>query len=184
MLGDKGANAGIDIAPSRAVEIVKLVLWYLPIAVEIISHFAALSVSGFVRYSREAMEERAASVFLIMCVYSSRGWLRCWFPCSLGAGLDRITSGFQEIVGNAGMGANGFPCLISAAVIFIGFFALYSEESASEAAEHDEKIGDRRLLVWSFSQFFVLAALIVALQGFCSFAPRLSHLFNRLSVCS
>jgi hypothetical protein len=77
MLGDKGANAGIDIAPSRAVEIVKLVLWYLPIAVEIISHFAALSVSGFVRYSREAMEERAASVFLIMCVYSSRGWLRC-----------------------------------------------------------------------------------------------------------
>jgi len=73
------------------------------------------------------------------------------------------------------MGINGIPCFISAAVIFIGFYALYSEESASEAAEHDKKIGDRRLLAWSFSQFFVLAALIVALQGSCSSAPRLSH---------
>jgi hypothetical protein len=176
MLGDKGADTGTDIAPSRAVEIVKLVLWYLPIAVEVISHFAALSVSGFVRYSREAIEERAASVFLIMCEYFSlTAACDADSPCSLGAGLDRITSGFQEIVGNAGMGSTGIPCFISAAVIFIGFYALYSEESASEAAEHDGKIGNRRLLAWSFSQYFVLAALIVALQGFCSFAHRLSH---------
>jgi hypothetical protein len=70
------------------------------------------------------------------------------------------------------MGSTGILCL---AIIFIGFYALYSKESASEVSEHDGKIDDRRPLAWSFLQFFVLAALVVSQQGFCSFAPRLSH---------
>ena len=60
------------------------------------------------------------------------------------------------------MGSTGILCFISAPIIFIGFYALYSEESASEVSERDGKIDDRRLLAWSFSQFFVLAALIVS----------------------
>jgi hypothetical protein len=72
-----------------------------------------------------------------MCVYFSLvAACDAHSRCSLGAGLDRITSGFQEIVGNPGMGSTGIPCFISAAVIFIGFYALYSEESASEASGH------------------------------------------------
>ena len=88
---------------------------------------------------------------------------------SLGAGLDRITGGFQTIVGNAGLGRDGLPLFISAALIFIGFFVLYSEESESE--ESEEEVGNRRVLAWFFSQFFVLASLIVALQGLCPLVP-------------
>jgi hypothetical protein len=55
--------------PSVAVEITKLVLWYLPIIVEIISHFVALSLPGFVRYSTDAIYKRSGTVFLIMYVY-------------------------------------------------------------------------------------------------------------------
>ena len=69
------------------------------------------------------------------------------------------------------MVSTGILCFISAAIIFVGFYALYSKESASEVSERDGKIDDRRLLAWSFSQFFVLAALVVQQQGFCSFAP-------------
>jgi len=45
----------------------------------------------------------------------------------------------------------------------------YSEESESE--ESEEEVGNRRVLAWFFSQFFVLASLIVALQGLCPLVP-------------
>jgi len=119
IMGDQGSETGTDVTPSRAVEITKLVLWYLPIAVEIISHFVALSVSGFVQVFPRTIEERAGSVFLVMCVYFSLlPAILIHHTYSLGAGLDRITCRFQEIVGNAGMGRTGIPCFISAAVIF------------------------------------------------------------------
>jgi len=127
------------------VEIVKLVLWYLPIIVEITSHFVARSLSGFVKYRTDSFTERAGIVFLIV----------------LGAGLDKITAGFQDIVGNAGLGRDGIPLFISAAVIFIGFFALY----AGTPGRKRKNLGDRRVLAWFFSQFFFLASLILALQG-------------------
>jgi len=82
---------------------------------------------------------------------------------SLGAGLDKITSGFQTIVGNTGLGRNGIPLFISAALIFIGFFSLYFGTPGST-----RELGHGRALAWFFSQFFFLASLIVALQGFCS----------------
>jgi hypothetical protein len=52
--------------PSQAVEIAKLVLWFLPIIVEIISHFFALAMPGFVKYSTESVYARSGTVFLIM----------------------------------------------------------------------------------------------------------------------
>jgi hypothetical protein len=85
---------------------------------------------------------------------------------SLGAGLDKITTGFQTIVGNAGLGRDGIPIFISAAVIFIGFFSLYFGTPGSK-----RKLGSGRVLAWFFSQFIFLAFLIVALQGFCSLLP-------------
>jgi hypothetical protein len=53
-------------APSHAVEVLKLVLWFLPIIVEIISHFVALSLPGFVKYSTESVYARSGTLFLIM----------------------------------------------------------------------------------------------------------------------
>ena len=80
----------------------------------------------------------------------------------LGAGLDKITSGFQTIVGNAGLGRDGVPIFVSAAIIFIGFFSLFFGTPGST-----RELGHARALAWFFSQFFFLAALIVALQGPC-----------------
>jgi hypothetical protein len=59
-------GAGKVSGPSQTAEIAKLVLWFLPIIVEIISHFVALSLPGFVRYSTESVYARSGTVFLIM----------------------------------------------------------------------------------------------------------------------
>lgn len=94
---------------------------------------------------------------------------------SLGAGLDKITSGFRLIVGNSGLGSDGIPIFISAAVIFIGFFSLYFGTPGST-----RKSGRGRTLAWFFSHFFFLAALIVALQGHCLlvFAPNIMLIWS------
>ena len=149
-----------DSAPSSQVEIGKLVLWYLPIFAEIVSHFVALELPGFVRYSTEAVYARSGTVFLIMFVSSQSVLFVMLMRLSLGAGLDKITNGFQQFVGNTGLGVNGIPLFISAALIFIGFFSLYFGTPGST-----RELGRRTALSWFFSQFFFLAALIIALQG-------------------
>ena len=131
-------------SPSRAVSAIKLVLWYLPILVEITSHFVAFHVPGFVKYSTESIDARSGTVFLII----------------LGAGLDKITGGFKAIVGNAGLGFDGIPVFVAASVIFLGFFSLYFATPGSK-----RELGNKRALTWFFSQFFFLSALIVTLQG-------------------
>jgi hypothetical protein len=74
--------------------------------------------------------------------------------------LDKITGGFRLIIGSTGLGRDGIPLFVSAAVIFIGFFSLYFGTPGST-----RELGRTRALAWFFSQFFFLAALIVALQG-------------------
>lgn len=76
------------------------------------------------------------------------------------AGLDKITSGFQAIVGNTGLGKDGIPVFVAAAVIFIGYFSLYFGTPGST-----RELSNRRAITWFFCQFFFLAALIVTLQG-------------------
>lgn len=51
-----------NVAPSQRVEIIKLVLWYLPIFVEIYSHFVALNLPGFVRYSTDSIYARSGTL--------------------------------------------------------------------------------------------------------------------------
>ncbi|KZP30448.1 hypothetical protein FIBSPDRAFT_108590 [Athelia psychrophila] len=135
---------GGDDGPSVPLNIAKLLLWYVPLFVEIASHFVALELSGFVRYTTESIYARSGTVFLII----------------LGAGLDKITGGFKQLVGNAGLGAGGIPVFISAAVIFIGFFSLYFGTPGS-----NREISNRRALSWLFSQFLFLSALTVTLQA-------------------
>lgn len=157
-----------SVAPSQTVETIKLVLWYFPIFVEICSHFVALCLPGFVKYSTDSIYARSATVFLIIL-----GLFVCWLLryytdsgngnnllIILGSGLDRITSGFKTIVGNTGLGQDGIPLFVATAVIFIGYFSLYFGTPGST-----RELGKRRTLLWFFSQFFFLAAMIVTLQG-------------------
>jgi hypothetical protein len=139
------------LAASRSLAILKVVLWYLPIVVEVISHYAALHLSGFVRYTPKAIFDRAGTLFLII----------------LGAGLDKITGGFKAIIGNGGLGWDGAPLFLAASVLFIGFFALYFATPGTTSAH-----GRKRHLTWFFAQFFFFSALIIALQGVysCAFA--------------
>lgn len=78
----------------------------------------------------------------------------------MGAALDKITGGFKNLVGNAGLGAQGIPVFGAAAVIFIGFFSLFFATPGS-----NRETSSRRTLAWFFSQFCFLSALIVTLQG-------------------
>lgn len=51
---------------SPAADIIKLVLWYFPILVEIISYFVSLSLQGWMEHSIESVYTRSATVFLII----------------------------------------------------------------------------------------------------------------------
>src|ERR1700683_2266290 len=116
-------------------------------------HFVALKLPGFVGYSVESVHARSGTVFLIMFVSSLYPYfiILILMHHSLGAGLDKITSGFQAIVGNTGLGANGIPLFGSAALIFIGYFSLYFGTPGST-----RELGHKRALSWLFSQFFFL----------------------------
>ena len=129
--------------PSEGDQIAKLVLWYFPVLVEVISHFVAANVPGRVRYPAEAIYERSATAFVII----------------LGGGLDKITNGFQYIVGNVALGLKSAAVIFSAAIIFILLFSLYFGTNAGN------RLRSRRALALFFFNFFYLCALIVTLQG-------------------
>ena len=135
------------VPPSMATQMGKLILWSVPSLIEIAIHFVALKLPGYVRYTTELVYARSGTAFIIV----------------LGSGLDKITSGFQFIVGNTGLGRDGIPIFIAAAAIFIGYFSLYFNTPGSK-----REIKSKRALSWFFSHFFFLAALIVTLQGSCS----------------
>jgi hypothetical protein len=128
----------------KSIQTAKILLWYTPIIVEVASHFIADAAPGRVRYSTEGVTARSATAFIII----------------LGGGLDKITSGFQDIVGNGGLGINGIGLFLSAAVIFLSVFSLYFKSSL-----WTKKVGSRRALAWFFAHFFYLSALIITLEG-------------------
>lgn len=59
-------SIGGDNGPPVALHILKLCLWFIPLFIEVASHFVALSLPGFVRYTTEAIYARSGTVFLIM----------------------------------------------------------------------------------------------------------------------
>ena len=110
---------------------------------EVTAHFVAASVPGRVRYPTEAMYERSYTVFIII----------------LGGGLDKITNGFQYIVGNISLEPRSIALLFCAAIIFILIFTLYFSTSGGD------RVDNRRILASFFFEFFFLSSLIVTLQG-------------------
>lgn len=140
------AFAVIGKNPNETDQIAKLLLWYLPLLIEVASHFVAASIPGRVRYNAEAIYSRSSTVFTII----------------LGGGLDKITNGFQYIVGNVSIGVESIGLILCAGVIFILQFTLYFGSSQGD------KLGSRRALALFFFSFFYLSALIVTLQGIAS----------------
>ncbi|KAI5116748.1 hypothetical protein M0805_001606, partial [Coniferiporia weirii] len=132
--------------PSEADQIAKLFLWYCPLLIEVAAHFVAGMLPGRVRYPAEAIYERSSTVFIII----------------LGGGLDKITNGFQFIVGNVSISFESMGLIICAAVIFILLFTLYFGTSEGD------KLGSKRALFLFFFHFFYLSALIVTLRGIAS----------------
>ena len=89
------------------------------------------------------MYERSYTVFIII----------------LGGGLDKITNGFQYIVGNISLEPRSIALLFCAAIIFILIFTLYFSTSGGD------RVDNRRILASFFFEFFFLSSLIVTLQG-------------------
>lgn len=137
------AYLAIGKEPSESDQIAKLILWYFPLIVEVVAHFVAAALPGRVRYPAEAIYARSSTVFIII----------------LGGGLDKITNGFQYIVGNVSMGLEITALILCAAVIFILQFTLYFGTSEGD------RLGSRRALALFFFHYFYLSALIVTLQG-------------------
>ncbi|THU93340.1 hypothetical protein K435DRAFT_193570 [Dendrothele bispora CBS 962.96] len=133
--------------PDETDEIVKFILWYIPLFLEITAHFLALSsfCQDRVPYKAEAITARSCTVFVII----------------LGGGLDRITGAFQYGVGNFTFNWTSLGIIFCAVVIFLLLFSLYFGTSAAEL----EKMGSKRVISGFFFQFFYLSAIIVTLQG-------------------
>ncbi|KAI5116979.1 hypothetical protein M0805_001590 [Coniferiporia weirii] len=126
--------------PSEADQIAKLFLWYCPLLIELIAHFVAGMTPG---YPAEEIYDRGSTLFIII----------------LGGGLDKITNGFQFIVGNVSISYESMGLIVCAAVIFILLFTLYFGMSK------DKDIKSGRALFLFFFHFLYLSALIVTLQG-------------------
>jgi hypothetical protein len=56
----------IGKGPTKMDNSLKLVLWYIPILLEVFSHFLANVVPGKVRYDPNAVYARAATAFIII----------------------------------------------------------------------------------------------------------------------
>lgn len=56
-----GSTDNWNFVPTHTAEVVKLVLWYLPILIEIATHFIALKLPGFVGYSTELIDKAAST---------------------------------------------------------------------------------------------------------------------------
>ena len=133
----------IGKSPDKDDQIIKLVLWYFPLLVEVVSHFVAATLPGRVRYPARKIYERSSTVFVII----------------LGGGLDKITNGFQYIVGNVSLGFESLGLILCGVIIFTLLFTLYFS-----MGEGDE-LKSRRALATFFFSFFYLSAIIVTLQG-------------------
>ncbi|KAH8115896.1 hypothetical protein DFH11DRAFT_1245003 [Phellopilus nigrolimitatus] len=145
--------------PSKAHQIAKLFLWYIPIFVEVAAHFVAATVPGRVRYPAVEIYKRSSTVFIII----------------LGGGLDKITQGFQYIVGNVSIGWESVGLILCAAMIFILLFTLYFGTSEGD------KLGSRRALGLFFFHYFYLSALIITLQGISAML-RVGNIGNALET--
>ncbi|KZP30495.1 hypothetical protein FIBSPDRAFT_1038164 [Athelia psychrophila] len=156
-----GFNGQDDFAtPIPALEIAKLVLWFLPIVVEMLSYLVALRFPGFVRYSTESISTSNGTMFVVI----------------LGCGLDKMTSGFSDFVGNIGLKVNAIPMFLATATVFLCLFFLYFSIPGSK-----KTLSNRRAWVWLMSQGLFLGPMLITLQAIAQ-SLKFSNLLNAVHM--
>lgn len=138
-----------SIGHSKGAQVAKVTLWFLPIVWEIVAHFLAMKQRGHVQYPQKGVYERSAASFIII----------------LGGGLDKITEGFQLIVGNVTIGSSGTGLVLAGAISFITQFALYFEMTKGHTITRKKFGFCRRVLAWLIAHFVYFASLIIMLQA-------------------
>ena len=138
-----------SIGQDRGTQIAKIILWYLPIVMEIGAHFLALSQNGHVRYPIEGIYERSSAAFIII----------------LGGGLDNITEGFQLVVGNIDIGRSGAGLIFAGAIAFITQYSLYFEMTKGHTISMKTFGYCRRALAWFIAHVVYFSSLIIMLQA-------------------
>jgi hypothetical protein len=75
------------------------------------------------------------------------------------SGLNQITGSFKYVVGTVGFTAKGAGIMFGAAVIIMGELSLYIRNNWKTWK------GSNRILLWFFSHYVLMAALILTLQS-------------------
>lgn len=138
-----------SVGHTKGAQVAKVILWYLPIVCEIGAHFFTLQQRGHVRYPLDSVYERSAASFIII----------------LGSGLDKITEGFQLIVGNVSIGTTGVGLVLAGAISFITQYSLYFEMTKGHTLFRKGAKHFRRVLVWFIAHFLYFSSLIIMLQA-------------------
>ena len=55
-----------SIGSEKSVQIIKIILWYLPLLLEAAMHFLAMTQSGHVFYPTDRIFERSAAIFVVI----------------------------------------------------------------------------------------------------------------------
>jgi len=149
--------------PSKGRSIAKLVLWFSPMILEILSYFLITRMEHHVECPPEKLSKRSTTLFIII----------------LGEGLNQITSGFKFVVGAVGFTFQGAGIMISAAIIIISQVSLYFRNNRKPLS------GVNRTYFWFFSQYIYLATVILTLQAvryLMSFANLYSSITTLLAM--
>ncbi|KAH8078062.1 hypothetical protein BXZ70DRAFT_690236 [Cristinia sonorae] len=148
--------------PSRHSQIAKIILWFFPVVLEIITHLVVSFLVDSdpvpsdvdalaVKYNAKTFRARSATVFIIV----------------LGGGLDSITSGFHFMIGNLSFGTHRVGIVLCSSIIFILLFTLHftSIPDRDRLDVRGEGVKRRRDLGLFFFGFFYLSAVVITLQG-------------------
>lgn len=141
----------IGSEPTRRDQVARICLWYPPIVLEILAHFAVATIvdNKEWQYDAAAVHARRSVIFTII----------------LGAGLDNMTDNFHFMVGNLSFGTHRFFIIICAGLNIIFLFTLHYTNFKTISEKRNSKTKRRRVLASFVLYFFYLCALVVTLQG-------------------
>jgi hypothetical protein len=150
--------------PAKSNDIGKILLWFLPMVLEIFAHFYMTRLDH-VKIKTEIISKRSGSLFVVVLGEGRPYGLLCvkhplitryWIP-----GLNQITASFKYVMGTVGFTFRGAGLMASAAIIVVGEFSLYSRNNWKRW----DSDRTNRTLLWFFSHYVLMATLILTLQG-------------------